>query len=59
VDTLHRLAFLQLLETFLKLLATLINFWGAESKTDFNFSLSRTISTKSAFSLFSGMCTLD
>jgi hypothetical protein len=53
----HRLTFLQLLKTFLKILATFIDFWGAESKTELSFSLSRTISPKSAFSIISDMCT--
>jgi hypothetical protein len=57
VDRLHRPAFLQLLQTFLKILAKCIDFLGAESKTDLTFSLSRTISPKSALSIISGMCT--
>jgi hypothetical protein len=50
-------AFLQLLKTFLKILAKFVDFWGAESKTELSFSLSCTISPKSALSIISGMCT--
>jgi hypothetical protein len=35
---------------------TFTDFLGAESKTELNFSLSRTISPKSAMSIISGMC---
>jgi hypothetical protein len=37
MEKLHRPAFLQLLKTFLKILAKFIDFWGAESKTEINF----------------------
>jgi hypothetical protein len=40
----------------LKILAKLIDFWGAESKTELKFSLSRNISLKSALSIISVMC---
>jgi hypothetical protein len=56
-DELHRPAFLQLLKTFLKMLAEFIHFWGAESKPELNFSLSRTMPSKPALSIISGMCT--
>jgi hypothetical protein len=53
----HRPAFLQLLKMLLKILGKCMDFWGAESKTELSFSLSRTISPKSALSIISGMCT--
>jgi hypothetical protein len=55
---LHNPAFLELLKTFLKRLAKYVDFRGAESKTELSFSLSRTISQKSALSKISGMGTL-
>jgi hypothetical protein len=58
LHTPHRPAFLELLRTFLKILAKYMGFWGAESKIELSFSLSRTISPKPALSIISVMCTL-
>jgi hypothetical protein len=54
----NRPAFLQLLKTFLKILAKFIDVWGDESKTELSFSLSHTISPESALSIISCMCIL-
>jgi hypothetical protein len=54
---LHRPAFLQLVKPFLEILARFIDFWVTGSKTELNFSLSRTIFPQSALSIVSGMCT--
>jgi hypothetical protein len=45
-------------ENVFESLVKYIDFWGAESKTELSFSLSRTFSPKSALSIISGMCTL-
>jgi hypothetical protein len=45
------------METLLKILAKFADFWGAEYKTELNFSLSRTISPESALSVISDVCT--